>query len=222
MNIYDMKELDQLAVDVIAKTFGRISCKCSDFTRINEYTYDPITDSLVGREVSGEERIPRRLLREAETIYEEMAKKEYDKMYKNSAKIPNCTGIIQRDRATIVSWDDGTETTIVAEKGFDENEHMLFDAFCIAFTKKMLGSTTNILKTIEKNDTDKHNRILKEAEKNFRKQRDLVQKEEDRIRRETKFNEMVEEEFMRMRAAKEAKARYNNYIHKNKTNKKEE
>lgn len=221
MNIYDMKELDHLTVDKIADAFGRVNCKCSDFTRINEYTYDPITDRLVGREVSGEERIPRRLLREAETIYEEMVKKEYDKMYKNSAKIPNCTGIIQRDRATIVTWDDNTKTTIVAEKGFDENEHMLFDAFCIAFTKKMLGSTTNILKTIEKNDTDKHNRILKEAEKNFRKQRDLVQKEEDRIRRETKFNEMVEEEFMRMRAAKEAKARYNNYIHKNKKNKEE-
>lgn len=221
MNIYDMKELDHLTVDKIADAFGRVNCKCSDFTRINEYTYDPITDRLVGREVSGEERIPRRLLREAETIYEEMVKKEYDKMYKNSAKIPNCTGIIQRDRATIVTWDDNTKTTIVAEKGFDENEHMLFDAFCIAFTKKMLGSTTNILKTIEKNDTDKHNRILKEAKKNFRKQRDLVQKEEDRIRRETKFNEMVEEEFMRMRAAKEAKARYNNYIHKNKKNKEE-
>lgn len=220
MNISDMKELDHLTVDKIADTFGRVNCKCSGFTRKNECTYDPIKDSLVWREVSGEERIPRRFLREAETIYEEMAKKEYDKMYKNSAKIPNCTGIIQRDRATIISWDDGTKTTIVAEEGFEENEHMLFDAFCIAFTKKMLGSTTNILKTIEKNDTDKQNQLLKEAEKNFRKQRDLVQKEEDRIRREKKFNEMVDEEFMRMRAAKEAKARYNNYIHKHKTNKK--
>lgn len=169
MNIYDMKELDQWAVDEIAKAFGRISCKCSDFTRINEYTYDPITDSLVGREVSGEERIPRRLLREAETIYEEMVKKEYHKMYKNPAKIPNCTGIIQRDRATIVTWDDNTKTTIVAEKGFYENEHMLFDAFCIAFTKKMLGSTTNILKTIEKNDTDTINKRKKEFEEQIKK-----------------------------------------------------
>lgn len=176
------------------------------------YTYCYCTDEC-------EDDVSDRVLKEAEMIYEKELKKEYDKMYKNPAKIPNCTGIIQRDRATIVSWDDGTETTIVAEKGFDENEHMLFDAFCIAFTKKMLGSTTNILKTIEKNDTDKHNRILKEAEKNFRKQRDLAQKKEDRIRREKKFNEMVDEEFMRMRAAKEAKARYNKYIHKNKTNK---
>lgn len=154
------------------------------------------------------DNVPDRLLREAETIYEEMVKKEYRKMYKNPAKIPNCTGIIQRDRATIVTWDDNTKTTIVAEKGFAENEHMLFDAFCIAFTKKMLGSTTNILKTIEKNDTDKHNRILKEAEKNFRKQRNLDRKKEDRIRREKKFNEMVDEEFMRMRAVEEAKKHY--------------
>lgn len=124
--------------DKIAEAFGRVNCRCSDFIRENECTYDPIKDSLVWREVSGEE----------------ILKKEYHKMYKNPAKIPNCTGIIQRDRATIVTWDDNTKTTIVAEKGFDENEHMLFDAFCIAFTKKMLGSTTKILNTIKENDTD--------------------------------------------------------------------
>ena len=149
MNISDMKELDQWAVDEITKAFGRINCNCLchclDFGGEIECTYSPMEDKWqVRREVHGEE---------------EMAKKEYYKMYKNPAKIPNCTGIIQRDRATIVSWDDGTETTIVAEKGFDENEHMMFDAFCIAFTKKMLGSTTNILKTIEKNDTDKQNQL---------------------------------------------------------------
>lgn len=161
-----MKYVD---ADKIADAFGRVNCKCPDFIRENECTYDPIKDSLVWREVSGEERIPRRLLREAETIHEEMAKKEYHKMYKNPAKIPNCTGIIQRDRATIVTWDDNTKTTIVAEKGFDENEHMLFDAFCIAFTKKMLGSTTNILKTIEKNDTDTINKRKKEFEEQIKK-----------------------------------------------------
>ena len=172
------------------------------------YTYCCCTDESECREDTHEDNVPDRLLREAETIYAETVKKEYHKMYKNPAKIPNCTGIIQRDRATIVTWDDNTKTTIVAEKGFDENEHMLFDAFCIAFTKKMLGSTTNILKTIEKNDTDKHNRILKEAEKNFRKQRDLDRKEVDRIRREKKYKEMVDEEFMRMRAVEEAKKHY--------------
>ena len=160
--------------------------------------------------------IPDRILREAEMIYEEEVKKEYHKMYKNPAKIPNCTGIIQRDRATIVTWDDNTKTTIVAEKGFYENEHMLFDAFCIAFTKKMLGSTTNILKTIEANDTDKQIRFAKEMEKNFRKQRDLDRKEVDRIRREKKYNDMVDEEFMRMRAVEEAKKRHKDYIRSHK------
>lgn len=97
----------------------------------------------------------------------------------------------------------------------------MFVGFCIAYTKRMLGGTTKLLETIKRCDTDEHVRILKETAKNFRKNRDLAQKKEDRIRRETKFNEMVDEEFMRMRAAEEAKARYNNYIHKNKTNKKE-
>lgn len=145
-----MKYVD---ADKIADAFGRVNCRCSDSIRENECTYDPIKDSLVWREVSGEE----------------MVKKEYHKMYKNPAKIPNCTGIIQRDRATIVTWDDNTKTTIVAEKGFDENEHMLFDAFCIAFTKKMLGSTTNILKTIEANDTDTINKRKKEFEEQIKK-----------------------------------------------------
>lgn len=100
------------------------------------------------------DNVPDRLLREAETIHEEMIKKEYHKMYKNPAKIPNCTGIIQRDRATIVTWDDNTKTTIIAEEDVKKNDYMMFEAFCIAFTKKMLGSTTKILNTIKENDTD--------------------------------------------------------------------
>lgn len=199
-----MKYVD---ADKIAVALGKMptwpdfDVRCEIGNAAPYYTYCCCTDEC-------EDDVSDRVLKEAEMIYEKEVKKEYHKMYKNPAKIPNCTGIIQRDRATIVTWDDNTKTTIVAEKGFDDNEHMLFDAFCIAFTKKMLGSTTNILKTIEKNDTDKHNRILKEAEKNFRKQRNLDRKKEDRIRREKKFNEMVDEEFMRMRAVEEAKKHY--------------
>lgn len=133
------------------------------------YIYRCCTDESECREDTHEDNVPDRLLREAEMIYEKEVKKEYHKMYKNPAKIPNCTGIIQRDRATIVTWDDNTKTTIVAEKGFAENEHMLFDAFCIAFTKKMLGSTTNILKTIEANDTDTINKRKKEFEEQIKK-----------------------------------------------------
>lgn len=211
MNISSMKELDHLTVDKIADAFGGVNCKCSDFIRENECTYDPIKDSLVWREVSGEERIPRRLLREAETIYEEMVKKEYHKMYKNPAKIPNCTGIIQRDRATIVTWDDNTKTTVVAEKGFDENEHMLFDAFCIAFTKKMLGSTTNILKTIEKNDTDTINKRKKEIEEQIKKTMREANEQQEKARFEAAVqakmyeDRVIEEAIRRIRIRNERK-----------------
>ena len=195
MNISSMKELDHLTVDKIADAFGRVNCKCSDFIRENEFTYDPIKDSLVWREVSGEE----------------MVKKEYHKMYKNPAKIPNCTGIIQRDRATIVTWDDNTKTTIVAEKGFDENEHMLFDAFCIAFTKKMLGSTTNILKTIEANDTDTINKHKKEFEEQIKKAMREANEQQEKARFEAAVqakmyeDRVIEEAIRRIRIRNERK-----------------
>lgn len=205
MNIFSMKELDHLAVDEIAKAFDRISCNCLcnclDFGGEIECTYSPMEDKWrVRKEVNGEE---------------EMAKKENEVM-----KMPSTVGVVQRKNTTVVNWDDGVRTVVTLKE--DDYIDQMFVGFCIAYTKRMLGSTTKLLETIERCDTDKQNQLLKEAEKNFRKQRDLVQKEEDRIRRETKFNEMVEEEFMRMRAEKEAKARYKNYIHEHKTNKKEE
>ena len=167
-----MKYVD---ADKIAVALGKIPTRIDDWEVIEKSGYTPYyecccsTDEYECHMDTHKDNVPDRLLKEAEAIYEEMVKKEYRKMYKNPAKIPNCTGIIQRDRATIVTWDDNTKTTIVAEKGFDENEHMLFDAFCIAFTKKMLGSTTNILKTIEKNDTDTINKRKKEIEEQIKK-----------------------------------------------------
>lgn len=161
------------------------------------------------------DNVPDRLLREAETIHEEMIKKEYHKMYKNPAKIPNCTGIIQRDRATIVTWDDNTKTTIVAEKGFDENEHMLFDAFCIAFTKKMLGSTTNILKTIEKNDTDTINKRKKEFEEQIKKTMREANEQQEKARFEAAVqakmyeDRVIEEAIRRIQIRNERKMNNN-------------
>lgn len=169
------------------------------------------TDEPECREDTHKDNVPDRLLREAETIYEKEVKKEYHKMYKNPAKIPNCTGIIQRDRATIVTWDDNTKTTIVAEKGFDENEHMLFDAFCIAFTKKMLGSTTNILKTIEANDTDTINKRKKEFEEQIKKTMREANEQQEKARFEAAVqakmyeDRVIEEAIRRIRIRNERK-----------------
>ena len=175
------------------------------------YTYCCCTDESECHEDTHKDNVSDRALKEAEMIYEEMVKKEYHKMYKNPAKIPNCTGIIQRDRATIVTWDDNTKTTIIAEKGFYENEHMLFDAFCIAFTKKMLGSTTNILKTIEANDTDTINKRKKEFEEQIKKTMREANEQQEKARFEAAVqakmyeDRVIEEAIRRIRIRNERK-----------------
>ena len=83
---------------------------------------------------------------------------------------PQCKGIIRRKNTTRVDWADGTYTIIVLEDGKEDMD--VFHTFCIAFTKKMLGSTSEIMRTIEKNDTDKIEKPKKEAEEKKRKQAD--------------------------------------------------
>lgn len=127
-------------------------------------------------------------------------KKEYDKMHKSPTNLPKTTGIIQRGRATIVTWDDGTKTTIVAEEG--EEVLDMFHAFCIAFTKKMLGSTTNILKTIEANDTDAKKKAEDEMIKKRKEERRKFMKEMEKASfekavQEKLFDERVREEAIR-------------------------
>ena len=146
-----------------------------------------------------EDNVPDRLLREAETIYEEMVKK-------GRAVMPSTVGVVQRKNTTVVNWDDGVKTVVTLKP--DDCPDEMFVGFCIAYTKRMLGGTTKLLETIERCDTDKQIRFAKEMEKNFRKQRDLDRKEVDRIRREKKYKEMVDDEFMHMRAVEEAKKHY--------------
>lgn len=150
-----------------------------------------------------EDNVPDRLLREAEAIYEKEVKKE-EKTMRDS--IPTTIGVVQRKNTTVVNWADGVKTVVTLKP--DDRPDKMFVGFCIAYTKRMLGGTTKILKTIERCDTDKHVRLLREASKKFRKQRDLDRKEVDRIRREKKYKEMVDNEFMRMRAVEEAKKHY--------------
>ena len=157
------------------------------------------------------DNVPDRLLREAEMIYDEMAKKEEETM---RTATPTTIGVVQRKNTTVVNWDDGVKTVVTLKP--DDCPDKMFVGFCIAYTKRMLGGTTKLLETIERCDTDKQIRFAKEMEKNFRKQRDLDRKEVDRIRREKKYNDMVDEEFMRMRAVEEAKKRHKDYIRSHK------
>ena len=150
-----------------------------------------------------EDNVPNWKLKEAEMIYEEQFKKEEKTM---RAAIPSTVGVVQRKNTTVVNWDDGVKTVVTLKP--DDCPDKMFVGFCIAYTKRMLGGTTKLLKTIERCDTDEHVRLLREESKKIRKYRDLDRKKADRIRREKKYKEMVDDEFMRMRAVEEAKKHY--------------
>lgn len=142
-------------------------------------------------------------LRKVAESSQHYGRKEYNTMYKTEKErnpYPKCTGIIQRGRATIVTWDDGTKTTIVAEESIKANDHMMFEAFCIAFTKKMLGSTTNILKTIEANDTDAINKRKKEFEEQIKKNMREANKRAEKIAFERAVQAKMEDERVREEA----------------------
>ena len=168
------------------------------------YTYCCCTDEC-------KDDVPDRLLREAEMIYEEEVKKEKETM---RTAIPSTIGVVQRKNTTVVNWDDGVKTVVTLKP--DDCPDEMFVGFCIAYTKRMLGGTTKLLETIERCDTDKQIRLLREESKKIRKYRDLDRKKADRIRQEKKYNDMVDEEFMRMRAVEEAKKRHKDYIRNHK------
>ena len=201
MNISNMKELDHLTVDKIAVALGKMPT-WPDFDVRGESGYAPYYNYYYNTNKC-EDNVPNWKLREAERIYEEEVKKEEEAM---RTAIPSTVGVVQRKNTTVVNWDDGVKTVVTLKP--DDCPDKMFVGFCIAYTKRMLGGTTKLLETIERCDTDKQIRFAKEMEKNFRKQRDLDRKEVDRIRREKKYKEMVDDEFMRMRAVEEAKKHY--------------
>lgn len=200
-----MKYVD---ADKIAVALGKMPT-WPDFDVRGESGYAPYSmcccseDECECREDTHEDNVPDRVLKEAEMIYEEMAKKEEEAM---RTAIPSTVGVVQRKNTTVVNWEDGVKTVVTLKP--DDCPDKMFVGFCIAYTKRMLGGTTKLLETIERCDTDKQIRFAKEMEKNFRKQRDLDRKEADRIRREREFNKMVENELMHMRAVEEAKKHY--------------
>lgn len=100
---------------------------------------------------------------------------------------------------------------------------MLFDAFCIAFTKKMLGSTTKILNTIKENDTDTIKAARKKAEEEAKAA--LEKEANDTFEaavQQKMFEKRVIEEAIRRISIREARRVNNDYVHVDETNKKEE
>ena len=198
-----MKYVD---ADKIAVALGKMPT-WSDLDVRGESGYTPYSVCCCSADECEDNIVPDRILREAETIYEEMVKK-------GRAVMPSTVGVVQRKNTTVVNWDDGVKTVVALKP--DDCPDEMFVGFCIAYTKRMLGGTTKLIETIERCDTDKQIRLLREESKKIRKYRDLDRKKADRIRQEKKYNDMVDEEFMRMRAVEEAKKRHKDYIRSHK------
>lgn len=89
-------------------------------------------------------------------------------------------------KKTFVYWTDDTFTKVKCEK---DQQPDPFAAFCIAFTKKMLGSTTAILTEIEEHDEQIQREKQKEAnrkkhEEQRKKEREAFDKEVEQKRHE--------------------------------------
>lgn len=169
MNIYSMKELDHLAVDMITDAFGKMST-WPVFDVRGEIGNAPYCTCCCGidececRENTRKDNVSNSALREAEMIYEKEVKKEKETM---RAAMPSTVGVVHRKNTTVVNWDDGVKTVATLKE--EDCLDMMFIGFCIAYTKRMLGGTTNILKTIEANDTDTINKRKKEFEEQIKK-----------------------------------------------------
>lgn len=143
-------------------------------------------------------------------------KKEYNTMYSNNRKPKSIyikpTGIIRRDDTTRVDWEDGTHTVIVRDEKSPELD--MFYTFCIAFTKKIMGSTGAIMNAIKANDTDAIEKARaeaiaeanKKAEEEAKKMKEAMEKAEFEAAVQAQmFDHKVREEAIRRIMAKEEK-----------------
>ena len=155
-----MKYVD---ADKIAVALGKMPT-WPDFDVRGEIGNAPYCVCCCSTDDECEDNISNGQIKEAEMIYEKEVKKEKETM---RTAIPSAVGVVQRKNTTVVNWDDGVKTVVTLKE--EDCLDMMFIGFCIAYTKKMLGSTTNILKTIEANDTDTINKRKKEIEEQIKK-----------------------------------------------------
>lgn len=120
---------------------------------------------------------------------------------KSSSNPPLPVDILRRGRCTIVKWNDGTTTKVVLEEG--KADTGIFGAFCIAFAKKMYGSTEKLLKHIDNADEKARAVRVKAAAQECQEQC----KKRAEARRKEKFEREVAEEMHQARVRDEAMRR---------------
>ena len=114
--------------------------------------------------------------------------------------IPSPKLIQKRGRATIVTWDDGSVTRVVCE---EDCEDSIFHAYCAAFTKKMMGSTTKVLNAIDNADE----RVIQCRERAAQEEARAKELEAKRIAEKKAFEREVNDRMHQMVVENEAKRR---------------
>lgn len=102
--------------------------------------------------------------------------------------LPMC--IKRRGTATIVEWCDGTVTKIVRQKDAPGN-YSIFEAFCVAYAKKMFGSKSTLERVIRdadeqtqlkhRADMEAHHKKLREEENTRKARKRAKQKQQKEV-----------------------------------------
>lgn len=102
--------------------------------------------------------------------------------------LPMC--IKRRGTATIVEWCDGTVTKIVRQKDAPV-DYSIFEAFCVAYAKKMFGSKSTLERVIRdadeqtqlkhRADMEAHHKKLREEENARKARKRAKQKQKNEV-----------------------------------------
>lgn len=148
-------------VDINATLMGELRVlRVRSLGGTEEYDVDATDDKI---NLFIEEMRKRRKECAANVLYDELYTWKYDKIHTGNfvsgAFEPRC--IQRRGTATIVHWKDGTQTKIVRQTGTEDAG--LFAAFCIALSKKVFGTKTNLERAIQDADEERQNAAIEEA-----------------------------------------------------------
>lgn len=128
-------------------------------------------------------------------------------MWQRSAGMPPTPKIIRRrGTATIVEWQDGTQTKVIREQGHPD--WGIFGAFCVALAKKVYGNKSRLEKAIKMADEE---RQLEEKRRAEAERREAAGKREANAlyrKRRRQRDKALEKRVMEKRVENEAEKIY--------------
>lgn len=109
--------------------------------------------------------------------------------------------IARRGRTTVVWWNDSTKTHVTLEDG--RTDGGVFAAFCIAYAKRCVGSTTWLSRIIDEADEQQKEARRKRRLEN-RKKVQAIARKTAQDEQKAAFQKRVQQHVLEMRAKREA------------------